>query len=42
MLIAAKERKDRNGIVIKPNHSMYFVVHEIPSVQGSAASGMIL
>lgn len=36
------EMNERNGIVIKPNHSINLVVQEIPRVQGAALSGSIL
>lgn len=42
MVIDRNEMKERNGIVTKPNHSINLVVHEIPSVQGAALSGIIL
>ena len=37
-----KAVKDKRGIVINPNQAKNLVVHEIPAVQGAAASGKIL
>lgn len=41
-VITAKETSERKGIVTKPNHSIYLVVHEMPNTQGATLSGIIL
>ncbi len=39
--IARNEHKDKKGIVTNPNHSINFVVHEIPAAQGVKLSGIM-
>jgi hypothetical protein len=41
IVIITNDTRDRNGIVINPNHSIYFVVQEIPWIQGATDSGRI-
>lgn len=36
-----KAKRDRSGIVINPNHSICFVVHEIPNTHGDELSGIM-
>jgi hypothetical protein len=40
--INTRAARDKNGMVINPNHSINFVVHEKPCTQGAALSGKIL
>jgi len=37
----AKDTNAINGIVMNPNHSKYFVVHDIPCIHGATLSGNI-
>lgn len=40
--MAKKPSPESRGIVTKPNHSINFVVQEMPAMQGAAASGKML